>query len=87
MTAYALDTAREISEVMTSGLSGRQLLDELMSRFGDAKRYDVFLGISIAVTLMQADLTIATETIRIMFPDDFGTLAAQDVKIQADSTG
>ena len=52
------ETAQEIAALLTSGLHGTSLLSELQRRFSHAKRYDVFLGVTLAMTLYEADLSI-----------------------------
>lgn len=51
--------ALDLADVLTSGMAGRRLQDELWRRFPKASRADVFLGVSMAITLFECDLTIA----------------------------
>jgi len=50
---------REIEAVLVSGLAGAALLNEMWARFGQATRWDVFLGVASAVTILTARATLA----------------------------
>jgi hypothetical protein len=54
--------------------------------FGDSQQGDVSIPAS-ELTLRRIAESSVLNILNPHSPDDFGTLAAQDVKIQADSTG
>jgi hypothetical protein len=47
--------ASELAELLTSGVTGMQLLAKLRERFPHAGRADVFFGVAIAISLFEAD--------------------------------
>ena len=57
--AATQSTAEDLADLLTSGLVGRQLIGELWRRFDRATRWDVFLGVALAATLMEARITLA----------------------------
>lgn len=46
----------EIARVLAGDLVGGSLLDQLRSQFGGAGREEVFLGVTLAFSVLKADL-------------------------------
>ena len=51
--------AEEVAALLTSGMVGAPLLRELWARFGMIGRSDVFVGAALAVTMLDARITLA----------------------------
>lgn len=61
------DVSAEIAALLTSGVHGRALLQALFDRFGGAKRFEVFLGVALAVTQFETWLTMSeTEVVLLL---------------------
>ena len=58
--------AHDVETVLTSGLSGLTLNAELRARFPTTSRSDVFLGAAMAITVMEARVTLAETEMAIM---------------------
>jgi len=58
--------AQDIEAVLTSGLTGPHLTAELWARFSKASRADVFFGVVMAITIMEARATLAETEMAIM---------------------
>ena len=57
--------AQQIEAVLTSGLTGAELCAALRTHFGQATRADVFLGVALAITVMEARVTLAETEMKI----------------------
>ncbi len=68
MSALPLPGA-EMADAMTSGLTGMALARCLAHHFPRAKRSEVYVAVGLAMTLMQADLTLAHMEIDILRGD------------------
>jgi hypothetical protein len=59
LSSFESSTAGSIACLLISGPIGAPLFSRLMKDFRGASRYDTFLGVSVAVAIMAADLAIA----------------------------
>lgn len=51
--------AAALADLIASGLSGFALASALTRHFPNAKRADVYLGVGLAIAILQADLTMS----------------------------
>jgi hypothetical protein len=77
------DVSEALADLLTSGLCGRTLLNALFDQFGDAKRFEVFLGVAMAFSLFEARLTLAEMEVELLQRRRDGQDEAEPLEVAA----